>query len=884
MKRACLFLSILLISTGLLNSQSVTVRNFYEISREQNEYFNRVGKDKPGYKQFKRWEWYYSTRLGGNGQLVDNHQLNQEAVRRMSLSGAGSTGLTNVTTGSWSALGPGFVNSADKGIGRANRIAFHPTNPNILYVAGATGGLWISSDAGANWFSYSEGIPNMSLSGVAVDYTNPNIIYILTGDADAAFSGARGQFAYGKTSTGVLKSYDGGFTWHQTGLQWGETGTGSYLGFKLMMHPTNPQILLVATNDGIFRTTDGGTTWTQSNTGQVFYDMEFQPSNSSVVYASATASDSIRVFKSTNSGQTFTATHAIDRVDDADGNNAANRSALAVSPANSSYVYLLTGPATANGEFHGVFRSVDAGESFTLRTNTPNILGGSSTGSDNNHQERYDLAIAVSPTNISQVACGGIRLWTSTNGGSSFTWQDDNASASSYYHPDIHDLTYHPLNSGILYMCGDGGIYRSTDNGNNWTHVNNNLQLTQYYKIAINPNSGLGSENVMIGGTQDNGTNKRSTGGGGTFSQILGGDGMDCYIDPDNASRYVASVQNGKFYYSTDAGSSFELVCDESSLSATLGITVNSNWVTPVSEITGNSTQFVMGYQPAVLATRINTGVYAFTRIGWSGRSFVKTARGNANRIYVGDNTYGGSQQNLVKTSTDMGSNWSDVYDANHAGRPVTDLAFAPNNGSRMWLTFGGYNATNKVLYSGNGGDNGGSWIDITGSLPNVPVNCIVYDPNGTSIDAIYIGTDIGVFYRDNNLGDWIPFSNGLPVVEITDLEIHSTEGLLRAGTYGRGIWETSLYSSCPANINLNTSNTSIYMPYYFQASQSISSTALHFGAGANVYYKAGTELILSPGFIGSAQGGNTFEAAVGPCGGGVPNRSAQRKRGVLID
>ena len=103
-------------------------------------------------------------------------------------------------------------------------------------------------------------------------------------------------------------------------------------------------------------------------------DMEFQPSNSSVVYASATASGSIRVFKSTNSGQTFTATHAIDRVDDADGNNAANRSALAVSPANSSYVYLLTGPATANGEFHGVFRSVDAGESFTLRTNTPNIF------------------------------------------------------------------------------------------------------------------------------------------------------------------------------------------------------------------------------------------------------------------------------------------------------------------------------------------------------------------------------------------------------------------------------------------------------------------------------------------------------------------------------
>lgn len=881
MKRVFLFCSLLLVSTNLLYSQAGTGRNFYEISREQNDYYNRVGKDKPGYKQFKRWEWYYSTRMGANGQLVDNQRMNQQALRQMPLNRAGEPNMVNVTTGSWAALGPGFVNSDDKGIGRANRIAFHPSNPNILYVAGATGGLWITSDAGANWYSYSEGIPNMSLSGVAVDYTNPNIIYILTGDADAAFSGARGQFAYGKTSSGVLKSYDGGFTWHQTGLRWNETD--DYLGYKLMIHPANPQILLVATNDGIFRTTNGGDTWAQSNTGQVVYDMEFHPSNSSIVYASATASDSIRVFKSTNSGQTFIATHAIDRVVDADGNNAANRAALAVSPANSSYVYLLTGPATATGEFHGVFRSVDAGESFTLRTNTPNILGRSSTGADAEDQEYYDLAVAISPTNINIVACGGIKLWTSTNGGSSFSWQDDYVNVASYYHADIHDLTYHPLNSGILYMCGDGGVYRSTDNGNNWTHVNNNLQLTQYYKIAINPNSGLGAENVIIGGTQDNGTNKRSTGGSGTFSQILGGDGMDCYIDPDNTNRYVASVQDGKFYYSADAGSSFEVVCDEASLTNTLGVPVNANWVTPVSEITGNSTQFVMGYQPAVLATRISTGVYAFTRIGWSGRTFVKTARGNASRIYIGDNRYAGNQQNLVKTSTDMGSNWSDVYSGNHSGRPVTDLAFAPNNGSRMWLTFGGYNATNKVLYSANGGDNGGSWTDITGSLPNVPVNCIVYDPNGTSIDAIYIGTDIGVFYRDNNLGDWIPFNNGLPVVEITDLEIHPT-GLLRAGTYGRGIWETSLYSSCPSNITLNTGNTSIYMPYYFQASQTISSTALHFGNGANVYYKAGTELILSPGFIGSAQGGNTFEAAVGPCGGGVPNRLAQGKRGILID
>jgi photosystem II stability/assembly factor-like uncharacterized protein len=884
MKRVYLFLIMVLISNGHLYAQAGSGKNFYEISREQNDYYNRVGKDKPGYKQFKRWEWYYSTRMGEGGLLVDNHQLKQNAVRRISANRPHGTGSADVNTGGWTQVGPTFVNSADKGIGRANRIAFHPSNPNILYVAGATGGLWISSDAGQNWFSYSEGIPNMALSGVAVDYTNTNIIYILTGDADD--SGGGGQMQFGKPSIGILKSYDGGFTWYQTGLSWNETD--NRLGYKLMIHPTNPLILLVATNDGIYRTTNGGTTWSQVHSGLKVYDMEFHPTNPAIVYASGTDASNIRVLKSTDNGQTFTETHSLTRVNNADGNSSANRSALAVSAANSSYVYLLTGPATAAGEFHGFYRSTDIGESFTLRTNTPNLLGNTSSGGDKKDQEGYDMAAAVSPTNINVVACGGIRLWTSTNGGTGFTWQDDNASATSYYHPDIHDLSYHPLNSSILYMCGDGGIYRSNDNGDNWTHLNNNLQLTQYYKISINPTNSAGNQNVIIGGTQDNGTNKRSIAGGGTFSQILGADGMDCYIDPDNTNRYVASVQNGKFYYSADAGSSFEVVCDESSLSGILGVTVRSSWVTPVSEITGNSTQFVMGYQPVVLATRISTGVYAYTQLGWSGHSFVKTARGNADRIYVGDNAYGGSQNNLVKTTTNLGTNWSDVYSGNHNGRPVTDLAFAPNNGSRMWLTFGGFGAVNKVLYSGNGGDNGGSWTDITGSLPAVPINCIVYDPNGTSIDAIYIGTDIGVFYRDNNLGDWMPFRNGLPVVEVTDLEIHPTEGLLRAGTYGRGIWETSLYSSCPANITLNTSNTAMYMPYYFQASQTISSTAMHIGAGANVFYKAGTALTLSPGFIGAAGGGNVFEAAVGPCGGGVPSRTEQRPvhkiKGMLVE
>jgi photosystem II stability/assembly factor-like uncharacterized protein len=855
-------------------------KNFRDISRRMNAYYDSAGKNTSGYKQWKRWEWYYSTRTGDGGVMVNNDELNRQALQTSSVNRGNAAGFAQANTGAWSPLGPTSVNSQNKGIGRVNRIAFHPTNENTMYVASATGGLWITTDAGANWYSYSEGIPNMSLNDVVVDYTNTNIIYILTGDADGAFGGARGQFMYGKTSIGVLKSYDGGFTWYRTALRWNETDIMN--GYQMVMHPSNPNILMVATNNGIYRTTNGGSTWDSTERSRDFYDIKFHPTNPSIVYAAATYLDSIIVMKSNDAGVTFTKTHAIFREENANGNGTFNRSALAVSPANSNYVYLLAGPCTAAGVFQGFYRSTDAGETFTLRTNTPNILGASSIGADAKDQHGYDLCVAVSPSNINQVACGGIKLWTSTNGGTSFSWQDDNVSSLSYYHADIHEMAYHPLNSNKLYMCGDGGVYLSVDNGNNWVSVSGNLGVTQYYKIAANTGVAFGAENIVIGGTQDNGTNKRSSSGSSTFSQILGADGMDCLIDPDNLNTYIASVQEGGFYYSGNAGSSFSQIGDPESVGNYLNTTVEGRWVTPVAEITGANTQFILGYEPVVLATNISSA-WVFTELGWSGLSFVKTARGNANRIYVGDNDRLGN--NSIHTTTNMGSTWTSLLNESNA-TPVTDLTFDPTNGSRIWITYGGYNSGKKVRFSNDGG---ATWTYVNGSLPNVPINCILYDgSSGAAPDALYIGTDIGVFYKDNNLGDWIPFSNNLPVVEITDLEMHPTLGLLRAGTYGRGIWETSRYSSCPSDITLNTSNTAMFKPYYHQASSTITSTAEHHGAGANVFYKAGTEIVLSPDFAASGYGENVFEAVIGPCSGGIPNRPAvntrQRVRGILMD
>jgi hypothetical protein len=884
-------LFILLLSSPALFAQMDTTNDFNKITSLANEYYTKNGEKAPGYKQFKRWEWYYSTRLGANGKLINNQLLNQQALQTSSVNRGQRDNVVEANTGDWVSIGPTFVNSPNHGIGRTNRIAFHPTNQNKLYLASATGGLWISDNAGASWDCYTDGIPNLCLSGVAVDHSSPNIIYILTGDADSYFGGARGQFKYGKASTGVLKSYDGGNTWQKTGLEWLETD--QVLGYKLIMHPTNSSILLVATNDGIFRTTNGGTTWTNIESNTYFFDIEFKPGNPSVVYASGRMNgpygDSILVNKSINAGQSFYRTFIKKTELNAAGGPSMNRSSLAVTPANNNYVYLLCGPATDSlGEFHGVFRSTDDGESFTNRATTPNILGRSSIGVDGEDQESYDLAMAVSTTNANSILTGGIALWRSSNGGITYTYGDPYINSSSYYHGDIHDIVYHPLNNNIVFMCSDGGLYRSNDNGNNWYHLNQGLQVTQYYKIATNPLSGGSLENIMIGGTQDNGTNLRSSGGGSIFTMIAGSDGMDCVIDPDNTSTYVVSAQNGYFQRSTNNGTSFEFMCNEEYLRDQWGINVASSWCTPLAEITGSNFSYFLGYSRLIRASKIGSS-YIFTPTWGSGKSFVKTSASNPNYVFWGDNNVGeySIKNNEVRRSTNGAVTGEVIIDEynDEGARKITDLAFVHNNPDRIWITYGGYNATLKVKYSNDGGS---TWNNITGSLPNVPINCIVYDNNSGSNNGIYIGTDIGVFYRNNTLGDWIPFSNNLPVVEVTDLEIHEAAGLLRAGTYGRGIWETTLYNNCAASLSLTTANTAPHQPYYFQTSQTITSTALHSGVGVNVFYKAGNAITLSPGFTATATNGNVIKAFIGPCDGGVPGlvqkKVNKKLKGVLVE
>ncbi|MCE2773458.1 MAG: hypothetical protein LW750_08475, partial [Bacteroidetes bacterium] len=308
---------------------------------------------KGGYKQFKRWEAFVEPRVYPSGDLTlpsssferFNEYLDQnnEALAQyMQRYGVPIGSQTNrvaaqapaVLSNPWQFVGPtGFPTGG--GAGRVNCVRFDPTNANIMYAGTPAGGLWRSTNAGVNWtlISSTDALASIGVTDIAIDHTNTQVLYIATGDGDA-----------GDTySIGVLKSTDGGATWNTTGLNW-TVNQGRVIS-KLLMHPTNNQILVAATSNGIYRTTDGGASWAQTQSNNSFKDMEFKPGDPNTVYATGT-----RFFKSTNNGATWTQiTTGLPT------NTQTNRMAIAVSPANPAYVYVLAGNASNSG-YLGTYR------------------------------------------------------------------------------------------------------------------------------------------------------------------------------------------------------------------------------------------------------------------------------------------------------------------------------------------------------------------------------------------------------------------------------------------------------------------------------------------------------------------------------------------------
>jgi PKD repeat protein len=740
--------------------------NFYDAQQEFNAYWsNRPYEKGKGYKQFKRWEYIMEPRCYPSGdktlasQTFDNFNAWEMANAAMHIN------PPVIMSSTWTPVGP-IGPPTNGNAGRLNFIRFQPNNNNTMYVGGPDGGLWITTNGGTSWTTNTDQLTVIGCSDIAIDPNNTQTLYLATGDGDASDS----------YSIGILKSTDGGLTWNTTGLTW-TVNQGRTIS-RLIIDPSNPQILLAASSVGIWRTTNGGTNWTQSSTTPV-NDIEFKPGATATIYATGTS-----FLKSTNNGVSFTAVTT-----GLPANTAVDRMSVAVTPANAAYVYVLAGNATNNG-FNGVYRSTNDGASFTSMATTPNLMGWSSTGNDTGGQSWYDQGLAVSPTNANEVLVGGVNVWRSTNGGTSWTiYGHWTGTGAPFIHADIHGLEYN--SAGTIYGVCDGGIFKR--NSTSWQDLSAGMNIAQIYRVGLSASTT--TPNLMITGHQDNGTNRYN---GTSWAQVMGGDGMDCFIDRTNNSVMYGEQYNGSLNRSTNGGTNWTAIVT--------GLTGTGAWMTPWHQDPSVANTIYVGYQQLFKSTNQGTNWTQVTGTMTGTSTIVEFAIAPSNNqiIYV-------IKGNVLFKTTNGGGTWTNITTGlPTASAQMTNLAIDPTDPNNVWVTFSGYSAANKIFVTTNGGTN---WTNISSGLPNLPCNTVCFTP-GSTTDAIYVGMDVGVYYRDNATNAWSPYFTGLPRCKVADLEIFAPTGKLRAATFGRSVWEVDLYNpGTLAPIAAFTSNTQVICP-----------------------------------------------------------------------
>jgi len=747
---------------------------FFERQKAFNDYWGpkNVGKDgyyfengvrkkAVGWKQFRRWEYNMLHKIDLKTGLLPELSAQQIFDRYLEKLPIGERS----TIANWTSLGTSYSDGGYAGIGRLNCVAFHPTISNTYWVGAPAGGLWKTIDNGASWTCLTDNNNVLGVSDIIInsDYSTSNTIYIATGDRDAGDN----------YTIGVLKSTDGGVTWNSTGLSFSQSSYDQIN--RLLVDPNNTQILLAATTDGVYKTTNGGTSWTLLNTTS-FKDMEYKPGDFNTIYGSTTDG---KIYYSTNGGSSWT--NAIDLY-----SAGGRRIELAVSSNQSAWVYAIV--AKSDDGLYGIYKSTNSGTSYSqvFAGSTKNLLGWSSTGSDTGGQGWYDLAIAASPTDANILLVGGINTWRSTNGGTSWTivnhWTGTGAQA---VHADKHNLRYR--SDGSLFEVNDGGVYLSTNNGTNWTDKSDGLVISQMYKLGISKT--VASE--VITGLQDNGTKLLA---GGLWEDVIGGDGMECLIDYTNVS-----VQYGSLYYGE-----IERTLNHWSSSTTISPSSAGDgaWVTPYIIDPVINTTLYAGYSDVWKSTNQGT---SWTKISTMNSSdklrSLAVAPSNTQVIYAADRTH-------IWKTINGGTNWTNITGSLPVSTSsITSIAVKANDANTVWITFSQFNLT-RVYQSTDGGT---TWTNISTGLPQIPVYSIVQNTQMTAETHLYVGTELGVYFKKGT-NNWVLYNTGLPNVLVYELEIYynsSNPSLskLRAATFGRGLWESNVYyeeGSIPVTVPTN--------------------------------------------------------------------------------
>ena len=780
------------------------------------QWFSRDNLTKTrGYKQFKRAEYYHESRqpthrLSGIPSTAYRETATRQQ-RRIDLRQPQQT---------WTPLGPTGVHPSPqpyelRGVGRVNVVRFHPTEAGVFFVGAASGGVWKTENDGQSWIPLGDQLPILRISDIAIDPQHPDTMYVCLGDIYTGFVNVNNLYPT-NFGEGIYKTTDGGATWQPTGLLRDFTLGQFSLFRKLIVHPERTNELLAVGFSGAWKSTNHGDTWERVVEGQIFLDLVADPDNPEQLFAS-TSIFSSTVWRSEDFGGTW---EALETGMPQDGSII--RIALAIAPSNPDYIYALA--AANTGGLQGVYRSTDGGVTWELRMSQetgPNILAWFNgdpelLATEAFGQGEYDLTLLVNPYDENEVYSGGINVWGSTDGGTNW---DVVSFPQSWFgptvHQDIHHINHNPLD-GKYYVCNDGGIDR-TDSlqigdvnfaifncldpvtnipfpdcyelPTQWESLSDGLAITELYRIGL----ANGSSDRFMAGSQDNSVFLRQN---GEWTNIMDGDGMECLIDPNDPNVLYGGMELGRLELSYDGG---QTITDEATAAIFDDPTQFPAWVTPLVMHPTETDKVYIGFSDVWLSedrgqtwSKVSDlPVIAPGEPGLPMRSLA-IAPSNPATMYLTRQPF--FLENLTlpgemwKTEDD-GATWTNITGNLPTEIVLNDIAIDADDPATVWVSCSNFVAGTKVFKTTDGG---ATWVNISQNLPNLPVNSIVHQP-GSARNTVYAGTDRGVYYRHDDLEEWLPLGEDLPNVIVQELEVDPVNNKLLAATFGRGVWVTDL-------------------------------------------------------------------------------------------
>ncbi|MEO5571671.1 MAG: PKD domain-containing protein [Bacteroidia bacterium] len=663
--------------------------------------------------------------------------------------------------------------------GRTRAIMIDPSDATkkTAWCGGVGGGLWKTTDitvAAPAWISINDLFANLAITSICSNPASTQIMYFGTGEGYYNADAIRGN--------GIWKSADGGATWSQLAAT---TGLNYYYINRVIVHPTGD--VYTTTRSGLFRSQDAGVTWNRvlgssAPGGAVtdnFSDVEIAADNS--IWASTlggnggiyrSANGNAGTWTILNTGANGFPSTGFARVD------------IACAPNNAAvcYAFVESGSTLLN-----FYKTTNTGASWTTLTRPVDADGG--IGNDlTRGQAWYDMSIAVDPNNSNTLFVGGVDLFKSSNGGTS--WQQ----VSHWYggfgfqnvHADQHIVLFEPGNSNVCYFGNDGGIWRTSNATAAIPTISSrhdNYNVTQFYACAMNPGA---NSNNFLAGSQDNGSHRYLSAGMNATTQPTGGDGMFCHIDQDQPQYQFTSYVYSNYYRSTNTGASFSTLTSGNN---------NGSFVNPTDYDNAANNLYACytnGNYSRILNAPVSNTLTSIAIAAFNGGkvTHVSCSQNTTNKVFFGINN-----GRVVRVDNADQAAPTGVYINSGFGMPGTSvscIAIENGNDNHLLVTYSSY-GVNSVWETSNGGT---SWTSVEGNIPDIPVRWALFNPL-INTQAV-LATELGAWSTDLLSGaatNWAPSNTGLANVSTHMMQIRSSDNMVIAATHGRGLYSCDVFS-----------------------------------------------------------------------------------------